>query len=47
MRQRQVLRLLLGDAEMDAVLHPRDSADRDGHIPAAKQMPLLQQHMAH
>ena len=44
--ERQVLRLLLGDVELDAVHDPGDGPDRDGHFPAAKHMPLLQQHVA-
>ena len=44
---RQVLRLLLGDIELDDVHDPSDGADRNGHFPAAEQMPLLQQHVAH
>ena len=44
---RQVPHLLLGDVEPDAVHDPGDGANRDGHLPAAKQMPLLQQHVAY
>src|SRR5271170_7162355 len=41
----QVLDVLLGDAEPDAVTCLRDRADRDGHLPAPPQVPLLEQHM--
>jgi hypothetical protein len=45
--EREVLRLLLADVEVDAVHHPGDSTDRNDHIPAAEQMSLLQEHVAH
>ena len=38
---RQVLYLLLGDVEADAVVNPCHGADRDSHFLAAPQMPLL------
>ena len=44
---RQVLHLLLGDVELDDVDDLGNDADRDDHLPAAKHMPLLQQHVAH
>jgi hypothetical protein len=42
---RQVLHLLPGDAEPDAVLDPCDRADLDGHFPAAPQVPFLEDHV--
>jgi hypothetical protein len=44
---RQVLHLLLGDVEPDAVVDAGDRADRDGHFLASPQMPLLEEHMGH
>src|ERR1022692_1924831 len=44
---RQVLHLLLGNAELDAVVDPGDGADRDGYFLAAEHVPLLQEHMGH
>ncbi len=43
----QVLHVLLGDVELDAVLDVGHSADRDGHFSAAPQMPLLQEHVGY
>jgi hypothetical protein len=43
---RQVLDLLLGDAEIDAVLAgSRYGADRDRHYLAAEHVSLLEEHM--
>src|SRR6204780_2967638 len=47
--RRQVLNLLLGDAEADAIVRVDlgDGADRDGHLFLAPQVPLLQQHVGY
>jgi hypothetical protein len=44
---RQILYLLLAEADLDAVDGPGHGADRDGHVLTAPQMPLLQEHMRH
>ena len=45
--RRQVLHVPLGDVEPDAVLDAGHGADRDGHLLAAPQVTLLQEHVAH
>src|ERR1019366_2580686 len=43
---RQVLYLLLGDAEPDTVVDPSHGADRDSHFLAAPKGPLLKEHVS-
>ena len=44
---RQVLHLLLGDRELDAVAGAGHRADRDSYFLAAPQVALLEEHMGH
>ncbi len=44
---RQVLYLLLGDVEPDAVVDARHRADRDRDFPAAPQVSLLEKDVGH
>src|SRR5487761_548832 len=45
--RRQVLHLLLADAQPDAAAGAGHRAHRDGHFPAAPQVTLLQEHVSH
>src|ERR1019366_427119 len=45
--RRQLLHLVLGDAEPDTVVDSGHGADRDSYLLAAPQMPLLEQHMGY
>jgi hypothetical protein len=44
---RQVLHLLFCQVDLDALGDPGHGVDRNGHLLAAPQMPLLQQHVRH
>ena len=44
---RQVLDLLLGEVEPDTVIDAGHGADRDGDFLAARQVPLLEEHVGH
>src|ERR1700728_1850117 len=45
--RRQVLHLLPGEAERDAVVEPGDLVERDGDLLASPQVPLAEQHVGH
>jgi hypothetical protein len=45
--RRQVLNLLLGDIEQDAVIGVTDTANRDSHLFAAPQMTFLEKHVGY
>jgi hypothetical protein len=42
---RQILHLLFGDVESDAIVDLDDSADGDGHLFASPQMSFLEKHV--
>ena len=44
---RQVLHLLLGDAQLDTAVEPSHIPERDSHFLASPQMPLLEEHVCH
>src|SRR5579859_6836401 len=45
--RRQVMHLLLRHAEPDTILDASHGADRDRHLLAAPQVPLLEEHVGH